>query len=66
VRPPDRVRLLFVEQEEALLTGLLLMGFGDSVVYAMGGWSGTHAHMHPNELAHWAGMAWARERGHRY
>lgn len=62
----DHLGLVLVEHDDSLLAGLLLIGFGDSVVYAMGGWSGTHADLHPNELAHWAGMAWARERGHRY
>jgi peptidoglycan pentaglycine glycine transferase (the first glycine) len=64
--PGDHVRLLLVEHEDSLLAGVLLIGFSNTAVYAMGGWSGNRSDVHPNEFAHWAGMMWARDHGHRY
>jgi hypothetical protein len=44
----------------------LLIGLGDTVVYKLGGWSGTSENLHPNEPLHWTGIDWARGRGYRY
>jgi lipid II:glycine glycyltransferase (peptidoglycan interpeptide bridge formation enzyme) len=59
-------RLLLAEHEGRVLSGVLVIGFGDTAVYKMGGWSGERRDIHPNELAHWHAMRWAREVGHRY
>lgn len=64
--PDGRVALVVAEHEGTPLCALLLVGYGDTVVYKMGGWSGDRNGVHPNEAAHWAGMRWARERGYRY
>ncbi len=64
--PRGRVRLLLAEHEQRVLSALLLVGYGDSVVYKMGGWSGSRHNVHPNELAHWTAIRWARESGYRY
>jgi lipid II:glycine glycyltransferase (peptidoglycan interpeptide bridge formation enzyme) len=59
-------RLLIAEHDGVVHSGNLLLAFGDSVVYKAGGWSGTRSTIRPNELLHWTGMQWARERGHRW
>jgi len=64
--PRGRVKLLLAEHEQQVLSALLLVGYGDSVVYKMGGWSGSRHDIHPNELAHWTAIRWARDRGYRY
>ena len=63
---PGRAHLLFAEYEGEILSSTFLLGFGDTVSYKMGGWSGSHRGVRPNELLHWAGMQWARDRGYRY
>jgi lipid II:glycine glycyltransferase (peptidoglycan interpeptide bridge formation enzyme) len=63
---PGRAALVIAEHRGAPLSALLLLGYGDTVVYKMGGWSGDRNGVHPNEAAHWAGMGWARDRGYRF
>lgn len=58
--------LLLAEYQGDILSSTLLLGFGDSVIFKMGGWLGGHRDVRPNELLHWAGMQWARDRGYRY
>ncbi len=59
-------QLLLAEHESRALAAALLVAFGETVVYKMGGWGGEGASMRPNELMHWAAIKWAREHGHRY
>jgi lipid II:glycine glycyltransferase (peptidoglycan interpeptide bridge formation enzyme) len=63
---PGRAHLLLAEHKGDILASILLLAFGDTVSYKMGGWSGAHRDVRPNELLHWAGMQWARDRGYRY
>lgn len=63
---PGRARLLLAEYDGEILSSNLLLAFGDTVSYKMGGWSGENRDVRPNELLHWTGMQWARDRGHRY
>jgi lipid II:glycine glycyltransferase (peptidoglycan interpeptide bridge formation enzyme) len=58
--------LLFADYQGDVLSSALLLGFGDSVNFKMGGWLGCHRDVRPNELLHWVGMQWARDRGYRY
>lgn len=60
------VTLLLAEQRGRVLSGALIVGYGEVAVYKMGAWSGERSDVHPNELMHWAGMRWARSRGHRF
>ena len=62
----DRARILLAEHQGRPLAGLLLVGYGDTVTYVMGGWSGERTGIHPTELAHWAGIEWARTGGYKY
>ena len=63
---PGHAHVLLAEYEGNVLSGILLLAFGDTVSYKMGGWSGDHRNVRSNELLHWAGMQWARDRGYRY
>lgn len=60
------VRLLLADYKGEVLSGALLLGFGDRVSYKMGGWSGQRRDVRPNEFMHWAGMQWGRDRGYLY
>lgn len=59
-----RARLVVAEHGGKMLTALLLVGWNDTVVYKMGGWSGERSAIHPNEAAHWAGIQWAQDQGY--
>lgn len=63
---PGHAHLMLAEYEGDILSSTLLLAFGDTVSYKMGGWSGDRREIRPNEVVHWAGMQWARERGYRY
>lgn len=63
---PGHAHLLLAEYEGDILSSILLLAFGDTVSYKMGGWSGRRHDVRPNELLHWAGMQWARDHGYRY
>lgn len=63
---PGHVLLLLAEYEGEILSSTLLLAFGNTVSYKMGGWSGHHCDIRPNELLHWTGMQWARDHGYRY
>jgi peptidoglycan pentaglycine glycine transferase (the first glycine) len=60
----QRAQLLLVESAGQPLSGALIIGYGDTVVYKMGAWSGERSTVRPNELMHWHAMQWARERGY--
>ena len=62
----QRAGLLLAEHEGEVLSGAVIVGYGDTVVYKMGGWSGDSKAPRPNELMHWQAMQWAKERGYRY
>jgi peptidoglycan pentaglycine glycine transferase (the first glycine) len=63
----DRAELLLAEHDGEVLSGVMIVGYGDTVVYTLGGWSGGRTTgLHPNELVHWSAMQWAREHGYRY
>jgi peptidoglycan pentaglycine glycine transferase (the first glycine) len=62
----QRATLLLAEHEGEVLSGAVIVGYGDTAVYKMGGWSGDSKAPRPNELMHWQGMQWAKERGYRY
>jgi lipid II:glycine glycyltransferase (peptidoglycan interpeptide bridge formation enzyme) len=63
---PGRAQLMFAEYQGDILSSILLLAFGDTVSYKMGGWSGKRRDVRPNEPLHWAAMQWARNRGYRY
>lgn len=65
-RPGGHARLLLAEHEGTAVSGILLVGYGDTAVYKMGAWSGQRSSVRPTELTHYLAMQWARERGHRY
>jgi lipid II:glycine glycyltransferase (peptidoglycan interpeptide bridge formation enzyme) len=63
---PGRAQVLLAEYQGKTVASTLLLAFGDTVSYKMGGWSGERQDVRPNELLHWTGMQWARDRGYRY
>lgn len=62
----DTSALVLVELDGVAVSAGLYLGFGDTVCYKRGAWSGEHGALHPNELMHWAAIVWAKEFGYRY
>jgi lipid II:glycine glycyltransferase (peptidoglycan interpeptide bridge formation enzyme) len=58
--------VLLAEYHECILSAILLVAFGDRVIFKRGGWSGEHSNVHPNEVVHWAAIHWARAHGYCY
>ena len=56
---------LIASDEDGPVSVILIVGFGPSVVYKRGGWSGRAGSSRPNELLHWSAMLWAKEQGYR-
>ena len=64
--PEGHVRLSFAEYEGEVVSGHLLIGFGDTAVNKMSAWMGARTGPPPNELLQWASIRWARNRGHHW
>jgi peptidoglycan pentaglycine glycine transferase (the first glycine) len=60
------IHLLIAEYQGEVLSSNLLVGFGKSTFYKMGGWSGVRRDIRPNPFLHWTGMQWGRQHGYRY
>lgn len=58
--------LLVAEHEGAALSAVLLIAFGETVIYKIGGWSGEPRSIRPNELVHWHATEWTRAAGYRW
>jgi len=64
--PHGYIRLFVAEHKGQVLSTLLAIPFGDTVIYKKGTWCGRHKHLHPNEVVHWAAIQWAKAQGYRY
>ncbi len=60
------VRLFLVEYEGEVLSTILIIPFGDTVIYKRGAWSGAHGNLHPNEVMHWEVIKWVKSHGYRF
>jgi len=59
-------KILFATYKEEIVSTLLLVNFGDTVIYKKGGWTGNYKDLHPNELLHWEAIQWAKSQGYQY
>ncbi len=56
--------MLVAEDDEGPISAILLVAFGNTVVYKRGAWSGRAGSLHPNEVLHWTAMQWAKQEGY--
>jgi lipid II:glycine glycyltransferase (peptidoglycan interpeptide bridge formation enzyme) len=64
---PGHARLLIAEHDGTPLSAALLIAFGDTVLYKIGGWRDVEGSPPgANELLHWTGITWAHHAGHRH
>jgi peptidoglycan pentaglycine glycine transferase (the first glycine) len=59
-------KLFFSEYSGEVISSILLVNFGDTVIFKKGGWMGNHKELHPNELLHWEAIQWAKHQGYHY
>ena len=59
-------KIFFATYNEEIVSTLLLVNFGDTVIYKKGGWTGNYKDLHPNELLHWEAIKWAKNQGYQY
>jgi lipid II:glycine glycyltransferase (peptidoglycan interpeptide bridge formation enzyme) len=64
--PGGWAQLFLTEFKGRVMSAILLIGYGDTVICKMGGWTGERTKARPNEAMHWAGIQWARSSGYRY
>jgi lipid II:glycine glycyltransferase (peptidoglycan interpeptide bridge formation enzyme) len=62
-----QARLLIAEHNGVPLSAMLLIAFGNTVIYKIGGWADVEGSPPgANELMHWTGIAWAHDAGYRH
>ncbi len=65
LKPHGYIKLLLAKYEAQVVSALLLVPFGDTVIAKILGWSGLHADRRPNEALFWASIQWAKSHGYR-
>lgn len=59
-------KIFLSEYKGEVVSSLLLVNFGDTVIYKKGGWMGNCKDLHPNDLLHWKAIQWAKCQGYHY
>ena len=63
LEPTNHVKLFMAEYEGEVLSSLLTIPFGKTVVAKRVGWIGTKKWLRPNELLFWQAIKWSMENG---
>jgi lipid II:glycine glycyltransferase (peptidoglycan interpeptide bridge formation enzyme) len=66
LEPHGYITVLLAKLEDEVVSALLLVPFGDTVIAKILGWSGLHGDRRPNEALFWGSIQWARSRGYSY
>lgn len=66
LEPSRHIMLFLAEYRGEVLSGLLAIPFGDTVMMKMFGWSGSKKWLRPNELLVWKAIEWSKEEGFIY
>ena len=61
--PAKHVKLFLAEHKGVVLSGLLIIMFGDTVVGKRFAWGGSMKRFRPNELLYWRVIEWAKANG---
>ena len=64
LEPHGYIKLLLAKYEAEVVSSLLLVPFGDTVIAKILGWSGLYADRRPNEAVFWASIQWAKSHGY--
>jgi lipid II:glycine glycyltransferase (peptidoglycan interpeptide bridge formation enzyme) len=66
LRPHGYVRLFLAEYEGDVMSGQLVVPFGDTVINKLSVWSGRHGSKRPNHTLQWHAIEWSKANGYRY
>jgi peptidoglycan pentaglycine glycine transferase (the first glycine) len=64
LEPHGYIKLLLAKYGAEVVSALLLVPFGDTVIAKILGWSGLYADRRPNEAVFWASIQWAKSHGY--
>ncbi|NOG83489.1 MAG: peptidoglycan bridge formation glycyltransferase FemA/FemB family protein [Planctomycetes bacterium] len=64
--PTKNIKLFITQYRGVDLSAILLIAFGDTVIYKRGAWFGKMKNLKPNEFIHWTAIKWAKSQGFRY
>lgn len=62
--PQGFAKLFFSMYDGEIVSGQLVLVFGDTVINKLSAWSGKHANRKPNEALQWHIIKWAKENGY--
>lgn len=62
--PHGYIKLLLAKYGTEVVSALLLVPFGNTVIAKILGWSGLHGDCRPNEAVFWASIQWAKSHGY--
>lgn len=65
-KPKGHVILLMSEYDHEDISGIIAIGFGDTVYIYKIGWSGKFGKYRPNDVTHWELIKFAKSSGYRY
>lgn len=60
------LKLLIAEYGGEVVSAMLVIPFGDTLLNKLSVWSGQHGQAKPNEALQWAAIQWAKSHGYRY
>lgn len=64
--PSGQIKLFLAEFHNELISGSLVLAFGDTVSSKYIAWNGEHGTFRPNDALHWSIIHWARSNGYRF
>ena len=64
--PGGHAHIVVVHHDDAVLSSMLAIGFGDTFLAKMGAWSGDRPELRSNELMFWSAMLRGQELGYRW
>ncbi len=62
----EYVRLFLAEYDGEIVSGQLVVPFGDTVINTLSVWSGHHGSKRPNHVLQWHAIEWSKANGYRY
>lgn len=65
-RPSGYIRLFIVEADSRLVSAMLAITFGGTVINRLSVWSGELGSAKPNDVLQWKAIEWAQEHGYHY
>jgi hypothetical protein len=66
LEPTGNLKLFLALLGDEVVSGQLIVPFGDTVINKMSVWSGSHGSKRPNEVLQWHSIEWSKRNGYHY